>query len=163
MHSVLRVMSWSNTSKLFSVQFVLSCHVCTGTYVLKLFCYNVSVFSFQKNKQYPNRLYIGSVRIQLILLKTKYTVVKSFLNVWIVLWDPFLIKFLVKKDVCGSCEQCTGPTISAISDQCADIQSASGSCALCTGPTSRSVSHEKPTFGKKKKNKKKEETWKLKT
>ena len=45
---------------------------------------------------------------------------------WIVLWDPFLIKVWVKKDVCGSREQCTGPTNSAISDQCVDVQSASG-------------------------------------
>ena len=26
------------------------------------------------------------------------------------LWDPFLMKVLVKKKVCGSYEQCTGPT-----------------------------------------------------
>ena len=25
-------------------------------------------------------------------------------------WDPFLMKVLVKKKVCGSREQCTGPT-----------------------------------------------------
>ena len=29
---------------------------------------------------------------------------------WIVLWDPFLMKVLLKKDVCGSREQCTRPT-----------------------------------------------------
>ena len=45
---------------------------------------------------------------------------------WIVLWDPFLIKVWVKKDVCGSSEQCTGPTNNAISNQCVDVQSASG-------------------------------------
>ena len=70
---------------------------------------------------------------------------------WIVLWDPFLIKVWVKKDVCGSREQCRGPTNSAISDQYVDVQSASGSRALCTGPTGRSVPHVKPTSGKKKK------------
>ena len=26
------------------------------------------------------------------------------------MWDLFLMKFLLKKWVCGSCEQCTGPT-----------------------------------------------------
>ena len=26
------------------------------------------------------------------------------------LWDPFLMKFCVKKEVCGSRKQCTGPT-----------------------------------------------------
>ena len=26
------------------------------------------------------------------------------------LWDPFLMKVLVKKEVCESCEQCTGST-----------------------------------------------------
>ena len=68
--------------------------------------------------------------------------------------DQFLIKFLVKKDVCGSREQCTGPVDSAILDQCVDVQSASGSCAQCTRPTGKSVSHVKPTSGKKKKKKK---------
>ena len=80
--------------------------------------------------------------------------------------EQFLIKFFVKKDVCGSREQCTGPVDSVISDQCVDVQSASGSCAQCTGPTGRSVSHVKPTSGKSKKNKrekKKKETRKLKT
>ena len=67
--------------------------------------------------------------------------------------DQFLIKFLVKKDVCGSREQCTGPVGSAILDQCVDVQSASGSCAQCTRPTGKSVSHVKPTSGKKKKKK----------
>ena len=148
MHSVLRVMSWSNTSKLFSVQFVLSCHVCTGTYVLKLFCYNVLVFSFQKNKQYPNRLYIGSVRIQLILLKTKNTVVKSFLNVWIILWDPFLIKVLVKKDVCGS--RASFKVLVGLVHCARDLLA--GLCPMWN-----------QLLVKKKKNKKKEETWKLKT
>ena len=72
------------------------------------------------------------------------------------LWDPFVIKVWVKKDVCGSREQCIGPINSAISDQCVDVQSASGSRALCTGPTDRSVPHVKPTSGKKKKRKKRE-------
>ena len=71
------------------------------------------------------------------------------------LWDPFLIKVWVKKDVCGSREQYIGPTNSAISDQCVDVQSASGSHAPCTGPTGRSVPHVKPTSSKKKKEKKK--------
>ena len=26
------------------------------------------------------------------------------------LWDPFLMKVLVKKEACESCEQCTGST-----------------------------------------------------
>ena len=65
-------------------------------------------------------------------------------------WDPFLIKGLVKNDVCESGEQYTGPTNNAILDQCVDVQSTSGSRAQCTGPTGRSVSHVKPTFGKKK-------------
>ena len=55
---------------------------------------------------------------------------------------PILIKFLVKKDVCESHEQCTRPTDSAISIQCVDVQSASGS-------------HMKLTSSKKKKKKKK--------
>ena len=67
------------------------------------------------------------------------------------LWDPFLIKGLVKNDVCGSREQYTRPTNNAILDQCVDVQSTSGSHAQCTGPTGRSVSHVKPTSGKKKK------------
>ena len=54
---------------------------------------------------------------------------------------PILIKFLVKKDVCESHEQCTRPTDSAISNQCVDVQSASGS-------------HMKLTSRKKKKKKK---------
>ena len=29
---------------------------------------------------------------------------------WIVSWDPFLIKILLKKKVCGYREQCTGLT-----------------------------------------------------
>ena len=28
---------------------------------------------------------------------------------WIVSWNPFLMKILLKKEVCGSREQCTGP------------------------------------------------------
>ena len=28
----------------------------------------------------------------------------------ILLWDPFLMKILLKKEVCTSREQCTGPT-----------------------------------------------------
>ena len=28
----------------------------------------------------------------------------------IISWDPFLMKVLLKKRVCGSCEQCTGAT-----------------------------------------------------
>ena len=72
------------------------------------------------------------------------------------LWDPFVIKVWVKKDVCGSREQCIGPTNSAISDQCVDVQNASRSRALCTVPTGRSIPHVKPTSSKKKK--KKEET-----
>ena len=32
---------------------------------------------------------------------------------WIVLCNPFLMKFCVKKEVCGSCEQCMEPTGSA--------------------------------------------------
>ena len=28
---------------------------------------------------------------------------------WIVSWDLFLMKVLVKKEVCVSCEQCTDP------------------------------------------------------
>ena len=55
---------------------------------------------------------------------------------------PILIKFLVKKDVCESHEQCTRPTNSAISNQCVDVQSASGS-------------HMKLTSRKKKRKKKK--------
>ena len=39
----------------------------------------------------------------------------------------------MKKDVCGSYKQCTRPTDSAISNQCADIQSDSGSCAPLAG------------------------------
>ena len=30
---------------------------------------------------------------------------------WIVLWDQFLMKKLLKSEVCESCEQCMGPTI----------------------------------------------------
>ena len=59
----------------------------------------------------------------------------------------------MKKDVCGFHEQCTRPTNSVISDQCVNVQSASGSYAQYTGPTSRSISHVKPTSGKKKKKK----------
>ena len=29
---------------------------------------------------------------------------------WIVPWNPFLMKKLLKSEVCGSHEQCTGPT-----------------------------------------------------
>ena len=29
---------------------------------------------------------------------------------WIVLWDPFLIKILLKKEICRSHEQCTEST-----------------------------------------------------
>ena len=47
-----------------------------------------------------------------------------------------------------------GPTSSAISDQCVDVQSASGFCAQCMRPTDRSVSHVKPTSDKKKEKKK---------
>ena len=28
---------------------------------------------------------------------------------WIILWDPFLMKLLVKKDVCRSRQKCTSP------------------------------------------------------
>ena len=60
----------------------------------------------------------------------------------------------MKKDVCGSREQCMGPINSAISDQCVDVQSASGSRAKYTRPTGRSVPHVKPTTSIKKKKKK---------
>ena len=35
-------------------------------------------------------------------LKLKNTVTKYFLNVWIVSWDPFLMKKLLKSEICGS-------------------------------------------------------------
>ena len=50
--------------------------------------------------------------LPLILLKTKnwkyYS--KIVFKYMIVSWDPFLMKILLKKEVCTSREQCTGPT-----------------------------------------------------
>ena len=57
-------------------------------------------------------IYLRSVWIELILLKlkTENTVAKLFLNRWIVSWDPFFMKKLLKSEICGSYELCTGPT-----------------------------------------------------
>ena len=41
-------------------------------------------------------------------------------------WDPFLIKVLMKKDICGSRKQYTGPTDSVISVKCVDVQKVGG-------------------------------------
>ena len=45
-----------------------------------------------------------------LLLKTENIVVKSFLNMWIVPWDPVLKKKLCKLMTCRFHEQCMGPT-----------------------------------------------------
>ena len=45
---------------------------------------------------------------------------------WIVPWNPFLMKKLLKSEVYGSCKQCTGPTgvhcppLILLSEQCTD-------------------------------------------
>ena len=40
-------------------------------------------------------------------MKTENIIIKSFLNVWIVPYDPFLNKKWLKSEVCGTHEQCT--------------------------------------------------------
>ena len=53
----------------------------------------------ERNANMDPRWYLGSVWIQ---LKTEKHYSKIILNVWIVPWDPFLMKKLLKSEICGS-------------------------------------------------------------
>ena len=67
--------------------------------IILLQCFHFSVFS---NNEFNSNTPIGSVWIELIFAETENTVAKSFLNVRIVLWDLFLMKKLLKSEICGS-------------------------------------------------------------
>ena len=56
---------------------------------------------------------------------------------------PIFNKKVTEKEVCGSREQCTGPTGVTHSCEIFAGQIGSGSCAQCTGPTDSTVSHVK--------------------